>query len=708
MTARQRRRHRSSGGSVGKKILLVFAGLFSLIALGLGVGAIWVIDVANSAPDIDTLKPLDSGANSEVFAADGTSLGYVQSSVIRDPVDLEKIPNSLRNATISIEDAHFYEHTGVDYGAVVRAALENIEAGEVKQGGSTITQQLVRNLYISDPQDTIERKIKEAEMAREYEKEHTKNEILDEYLNTASYGTNDGKTAVGVQAAAQVYFNKDVSDLDLKEAALIAGLPQAPSDYNPFLNPDGAKNRRNEVLSAMADQGYITAAAAIKARHDGLGLERGYRYESRTQQYVFDFVQQELIDKYGVATVRDGGLKVYTTLDPHLQAVAQQAIAAHPVYGAAEALVSVDADTGEIKAMASSESYESSQFNLAAQGRRQPGSSFKPYALAAAVAQGIDPDTTYYSGGSTTLYPDGPLGDPWTVASDGSGSMNLRDGLAHSVNSVFAQLVLDIGPETMDDMAKKLGVTSPLYGYPSEVLGTSDVTVLDQASAYATFADGGVHHDPTAIAKVVFPDGHTDEPPDVDGNRVISDGVAYVMEDVMKGPLDYGTAACCDIPCPAGGKTGTTETQADAWFIGYTPHVSTAVWVGNPNSRQPLPGYGADLAAPIWHDYMLVAGAHPCDDFPQPENPADLSGYTSDNTSSSSYDSTDSTTVDPTATTTPDTATPDPNAPNDGYDPNLYAPGAGQDPAPTPDPPDVTPGGGGGPPTGGAGGVDPN
>ena len=207
------------------------------------------------------------------------------------------MPERLRNATIAIEDENFYEHYGVDYGAVIRAAVENFEAGEVKQGGSTITQQLVRNLYIDDPEDTIERKIIEAEMAREYEKEHTKDEILEEYLNTASYGTNDGKTAVGVQAASQVFFNKDVSELNLNEAALLAGLPQAPTDYNPFTNPDGAKRRRNQVLDAMADQGYITQANAEEAKSDGLGLERGYRYESRTQQYFFDFVQQELIEQ---------------------------------------------------------------------------------------------------------------------------------------------------------------------------------------------------------------------------------------------------------------------------------------------------------------------------------------------------------------------------------------------------------------------------
>jgi penicillin-binding protein 1A len=715
MTARQRRRHRrSQGGSVGKKVLLALGVVFAIVLVGLGSVALWVQDIRADAPDIDTLKPLESGANSEVFAADGTSLGYVQSSVIRDPVGLDKMPKVLQNATIAIEDENFYEHSGVDYSAIIRAAVENFEAGEVEQGASTITQQLVRNLYLEDPEDTIERKIKEAEMARQYEQEHTKAEILEEYLNTASYGTNDGKTAVGVQAASQVFFNKDVSELNLGEAALLAGLPQAPTDYNPFLNPDGAKNRRNQVLNALAEQGYISYAKAEQANADGLGLERGYRYESRTQQYFFDFVQQELIDKYGVATVRDGGLKVYTTLDPHLQAVAEQAIAAHPVTGAAEALVSTNVDTGEIKAMASSESYEDSQFNLAAQGRRQPGSSFKPYALTAAVDQGIDPDSTYYSAPSTISIPQGIGAAPWVVSGGAGGSISLRDATANSVNTVYAQLVTDIGPDTMDEMAKKMGVTSPLSGYPADVLGASDVTVLDQSNGFATIADGGVHHDPTAIAKVEFPDGDVDVPEDPEGTRVVSDGVAYTVADVMTGTLDYGTAACCDIPCPAAGKTGTTEEQADAWFVGYTPHVSTAVWVGNPDQRVALPGYGADLAAPIWHDYMMVAASQPCDDFPEPQNPADLSGYYSEHTVDPDYESSD----DPTTTTTPDDNADVANgdgAPQGGYDPDLYAPGAGQDPAPAPDAPepdspdpgDVAPGGGP-PPTGGAGGVDPN
>ena len=272
MTARQRRRHRASpGGSVGKKVLLAFAVLFAIVGIAAGAGALWVQDIRASAPSIDTLKPAESGSNSEIFAADGTSLGYVQSSIISDPVGLEKMPKVLQNATIAIEDENFYEHDGVDYSAVVRAAIENVEAGEVTQGASTITQQLVRNLYIDDPEDTIERKIVEAEMAREYEEENTKQEILEEYLNTASYGTNDGKTAIGVQAAAQVFFNKDVSDLNLGEAALLAGLPQAPTDYNPFINPNGAERRRNQVLNAMQEQGYISPTKAEEASSTASG-----------------------------------------------------------------------------------------------------------------------------------------------------------------------------------------------------------------------------------------------------------------------------------------------------------------------------------------------------------------------------------------------------------------------------------------------------
>lgn len=660
--------------------------MLALVGIGIGGAAIWVLDTAASAPPIATLKPASDGANSKVYDADNKLLGYVQSEILREPAKLKHIPMTLQQGTIAIEDENFYEHGGVDYSAIVRAAVENFEAGEVRQGASTITQQLVRNLYIENPEETIERKIIEAEMAREYEAEHTKDEILKEYLNTASYGTTDGRTSVGVEAGSQVFFNKPVQNIGLREAALLAGLPQAPTDYNPFLNPDGAKQRRNQVLDAMANEGYITDAKATKVKGEGLGLERGYRYEQREEQFFFDFVQDELIQRYGLKTVQTGGLKVYTTLDPALQAAAQTAIAAHPAssYGAANALVSTDTATGQILAMASSSTYDASQFNLAAQGKRQPGSSFKPFVLTTAVEQGMDPDSTMYPAPSSiTLQPD-PLGEAWTVSGGSGGSISLSQATAASVNTVYAQLSVDVGPENFVDMAKRLGITSKLDGFYAEALGgtTECCTVLEMSNAYATIANGGVHHEPTAITKVEFPNGDVDEPEDPKGKRVISDGVAYEVAGVMKGALETGgTAPGYGIGCPASGKTGTTEEQSDAWFVGYTPHVATAVWTGNPNERVPLPGYGADLSAPIWQTYMLAAQAnYPCEDFPPPEEPVSLSAYSGGSATSTFKDST--TTTEDTTTTPVDPAGVD--ADGDGFPDSAYAPGADQEPAPAP------------------------
>ncbi len=702
MSVRSRKRHQRSKGSAGKKVLGVLLAVVSLIALAAGGLAVWVLDVANSAPSIATLKPKREGANTKVYDASGKSLGYVQSQILSTPVKLDEIPLQLQQATISIEDEHFYEHNGVDKGAIIRAAIKNFEAGKVEQGASTITQQLVRNLYIKDPQDTIERKIQEAKMAMDYEKTHTKSQILAKYLNTAPYGTTTGRSAIGVEAASEVFFNKSVKDLGLREEALLAGLPQAPSEYNPTLYKDAAITRRNQVLDAMARQGYITQAKADQVKQDGLGLERGYRYEKRDEQYFFDFVQDELIKKYGTKTVQNGGLRVYTTLDPTLQAAAQTAVAAHPTVNAANALVSTDTHTGAILAMASSSTYDTSQFNLAVQGERQPGSSFKTFLLTDAVDQGIDPDSTFYPAPSTA-YLDVGAAEPWDVAGDVTASaLSISDATTYSVNTVFAELGLDLTPASFDEMAHKLGVTSELDALPAEAIGgtTNCCTVLEMSNAYATIANGGVHHDPTAITKVVFPGGRVDKPEDAEGQRVITDGVAYVVANVLKGPLGPGgTASGQGISCPAAGKTGTSETQVDAWFVGFTPNVSTAVWTGNAVSRVPLPGYGADLSAPIWHDYMEATIAkYGCDDFPAPKHPASLTPYTSSYTGSVEVPQVDKSSSND-GTDTGGVIAPDGgiDANGDGYPDGAYAPGVQ-------DPPSAGGDTGGGSPGGGNGG----
>jgi len=697
---------------VPKKLLVGLGVVVAAVAiLVTGVG-IWVLSVRADTPPLDQLKPVKEGSNSVVFAADGSRLGYIQSDTIRHPVSAKKIPQLLDHATVAIEDEHFYEHEGIDYGAIVRAGWEDLKAGEAVQGGSTITQQLVRNLYIADPEETIERKIREATWAEEYEQEYSKTQILTKYLNTASYGTTDGRTAVGVQAAAETYFSKPVTALDLPEAALIAGLPQAPSEYNPFLNPKGAVERRNDVLQAMAKQGYITHSEYQKALQAGLELDRGHKYETIREPYFFDYVTQELIDKYGVNTVRNGGLKVYTTINPTLQAAAHRAILSHwsDPSGPASALVSIDPSNGHIVAMASSGSFATSQFNLAAEGHRQAGSSFKPFVLTAAVRQGMDPDTTYYSGSApVTLKLDDGI-TTWTVnnAEGSGGTMSVRDATVHSVNAVFAQLDLDVGPDEVRQTAYDMGITTHLDGFPAEGIGglRIGVTPLEMSNAYATLASGGIRNTATAISKVEFPNGDTDVPTEEERARAFSDGIAYEVTDVLKGVITSGTGTAASIGCEGeAGKTGTTDDYTDAWFVGYTPKLSTAVWVGYPDARTSMGSgaYGGTYAAPVWHDYMLAAQGTDCPDFPAPENPVDFSSW-----SGSHAVSARSTTPGHGGTVKPGSPSAvGPSAPTNGtqpsggadgqYPPDLYAPGAGQGPAPAP-------GGGGGHPGGHRGG----
>jgi len=371
MAQRKRRRQRRRGGARGK-LLFVGAGLLVGAALAAIAVASWVLNVAAQAPSLAACKKVDRSGNTVVYAADGSKLGLVASDEARAPVAIDRIPKQLRLATVAIEDQRFYEHGGVDYEGIARAALKDLEAGETVEGGSTITQQLVRNLCIRNPKRTLERKIVEAKLAIEYAERHSPKEILGQYLNVASYGTVEGATAVGVGAASKIYFSKPVWKLSLAQEALLAGLPQAPSEYNPILNPGQARRRRNEVLAKMGELGFLSPARARTVQRQGLGLDVSGTYFAHRQPYFFDYVENELIERYGVDTVRDGGLRVYTTIEPKLQEVGLEAMHSALPYSTdpSSALVSIDPGNGEIEAMVSSTSYDSSKFNLAAQGHR--------------------------------------------------------------------------------------------------------------------------------------------------------------------------------------------------------------------------------------------------------------------------------------------------------------------------------------------------
>ncbi len=568
---------------------------------------------------------------------------------MRQPISGNEIPQVLKNATISIEDKNFWHHEALDYGGIVRAAWKDaLAGGKPVQGASTITQQLVRNLYIRHPEDTIKRKIKEAHLAEELFEQHSRRWILDTYLNTAPYGTNEGQTALGVEAAAQTYFNEPASELKLTQAALIAGLPQAPSEYNPFLDPKAALQRRNEVLGTMWEQGYITRARYLQARTSGLGLDKGNRYTHVNDPFLYRLVEQELIERYGINTVRNGGLKAYTTINPELQEDAEAAVAGcsesgvcYGGGGPVTGLASVDPNTGAILALASTPGEEGEEeFNYAWQAHRQPGSSFKTYVLATAIKQGIDPKDTYYNGTSPMTL-EVPGGGVWTVNNDepGGGVMSLEEATWQSINVVYAQLDLDVGSENVTHTAEEMGIEAPLQSLPAEAIGglAYGVTPLEQADGYATLANGGTHHDPTAISKVEFPDGKVDEIESEEGERVLTTGQAYDVTNVLKGVITQGTGAgYTNLPCSeVAGKTGTSEGESDAWFVGYTPEYSTAVWVGHPQSRE-VTGFGGPTAGPIWRAYMEAATAGECPAFETPTSLPELSALTGGHTASGS------------------------------------------------------------------------
>jgi penicillin-binding protein 1A len=649
MATRVRRRRRKPHHPLWHKVAIPLGILAALVMIAGGIAAAWAINIYNSAPPLSSLKPVQKGRSSAIYAADGSLIGFIRSENVRQPLPEKAQPQILRDATIAIEDKNFFKHGALDYEGIARAAWKDLQAGSAVQGASTITQQLVRNLYIHNPENTLKRKLIEASLAVELEEAHDKNWILTQYLNSAPYGTVEGQTAVGAEAASQTYFSKPAKDLNLTEAALLAGLPQAPSEYNPFLDPKAALKRRNEVLLVMNEQHYITGDEYRQAKTHGLGLNPGDKYQVIKDPFLFDLVQNELIEEYGINTVRKGGLKAYTTIDPDLQAKAEYAVenycsVCYSEGGPVAGLASVNPKNGAIVALASTEGFaDESEFNYAWQARRQPGSSFKTFVLTTAVKEGIDPGSTYYDGTSPKTL-EIPGGGTWTVNNsegEGGGTYNLESATWDSVNVVFAQLDLDVGPESVTETAKQMGIESPLQSVPAEGIGGLGigVTPLEMADAYATLASGGVHHDPTAVSKVEFPDGKVDDFEKDSGERVLTEGQAYEVTRILEGVITQGTGAgyttmgCSD----AAGKTGTSEELSDAWFVGFTPLFSTAVWVGHPTSRE-YTGFGGPTAGPIWANYMSEAVQGDCPEFKTGSAP-DLEGLDSEHTSSGSYNS---------------------------------------------------------------------
>ena len=614
-------------------MLSIVGGLVCLVLL-LAIGGFGGAAAITSRCDLSSLRPVAIGQNSFVYASDGSLLGSIPAERNREPVALVHVSPWAAKATVAIEDRRFYEHGGIDPEGILRAVIADIRARRIVQGGSTITQQLVRNLYIGKER-TFRRKLSEACLAVKLSRSWSKDRILQAYMNQVYYGNH----AYGIEAAAQTYFSRHARGLTLRQAALLAGLPQAPTDFDPFHDPAAALARRNEVLRAMLSNHDVSEAQyerAVSSR--SLGLKPGRLYTRIREPYFFSFVRDRLIAQYGAQTVRSGGLRVYTTIDPRLQRAALASIRKtldRPTDPAA-AVVSIDPRTGAIRAMTSlTPGSRRSQFNLVAQARRQAGSTFKTFVLTAAVLQGINPETTTYVSAPFHYQPD-PFTPAWNVSTyDHSyvGTTTVANATLRSDNTVYAQLTLDVGPDKVAAAAHRLGITTDLSVHgafvPSMGLGAIAVSPLEMASAYATLAAQGVYSQPMAIRKVIFAGGKKDTSSGwgrPHRTRVIPAGVAYEVTKILEQNVLHGTGVEAYFGRPAAGKTGTTDDHADAWFCGYTPNLDTTVWVGYPRAEIPMTNVhgiavaGGTFPATIWKLFMESAlGSSREYDFPEPK-----------------------------------------------------------------------------------------
>ena len=619
---RVRRRHRAT---VAATVVIV---VLAVVLVGsAATGRAVLLDSCN----LDTLKPVSLGQNSFVYTDNGSLLGVVPSSVNRQPLRLDQISPYLRNATVAIEDRRFWQHGALDYQGIARALYSDVTAGRIVQGGSTITQELVRNLYPGLQQRTFSRKIKEACLAIKLAQVWPKKRILNAYLNEVFYG----RAAHGAQAGAETFFSTRASDLTLAQAALLAGLPQAPSVYDPLLHPAIAMQRRDEVLRAMLANGVVTRAQFESAVTQPLGLKPGSLYETQQHPNFFGWAEQELVAKLGARRVAAGGLRVRTTLDPRMQTAALSSVRSVMRHKSdpAAALVAIDPRTGAVRAMVGYiPDGRKMKFNLATQSTRTAGSSFKPFVLATAILHGVSLYSSF-SGPPSMIIPehscDGPQG-PWDVhnyADENGGYMNLLNATANSVNTIFAQLVAKIGPWNVVPVAHRMGITTKLQPVCSITLGTQPVNPLEMTDAYATLAAHGVHHDPQAFELVRAPNNEVLERLDAPGAQAIPRSVADQVTYALEGVIQHGTGTAAYFGRPAAGKTGTAESFQDAWFCGYVPQLATCVWVGYPKGEIPLYNvegigavFGGSLPAEIWHRFMSTATqGMPVLGFPTPQ-----------------------------------------------------------------------------------------
>ena len=602
---------RGTGRPTGKRtklkrvVRVALLATLALIAVAGVAGCVFVNRLAADLPDLSQgAAPL--AETSVIYDRNGAVLVELHAEQNRTYVPLANIPMQLRQGVIATEDQRFYEHEGVDPLGIARALWVNVTQGK-RHGGSTITQQYVVNTFIQR-EDSITRKIKEAMLAYELETSFTKDEILEKYLNTIYFGHG----AYGVQAAAETYFGKDVGALTTAECALIAGIIRSPGTYSPRNDETAAMDRRAIVLGQMLELGFIDQQTHDTAASEAFTLAAPKPTDTAAPYFV-EWVKQDLIERFGPDAVFKGGLRIKTTIDPTMQSAAERAIASvlDREDDPSAAIVAVDPATGQVLAMVGGKDFNTQQFNIAVQGLRQPGSSFKTFVLASALENGVSPEKSYESRAAQFTIPGGQV---WKVTgASAGGPMRLRTATEKSINSVYAQVILEVGADAVAETATRMGIATPINAVPAIALGSQEVTPLEMASAYGTLANAGVHVPAHGIVEVADASGEVLFTPEVTGTEALSPAVAYLVTDMLKGVVSKGTGTAAKIGRPAAGKTGTTQAYRDAWFVGYTPDLAAAVWMGYPEAQKEMTNVhgkkvtGGSFPAQIWAAFMKEA-----------------------------------------------------------------------------------------------------
>ncbi len=573
-------------------------------------------------PDVRVLRNYLPSETSYIYDIKGTLLYSLHDEANREVVDLDEISPHLKRAVLAIEDSYFYSHRGINPSSVGRAILANAQAGSTVEGGSTITMQLVKNLFLT-PERAISRKVAEAVLSMRLEQVFEKDQILEMYLNQVYWGHN----TYGAETAAQSYFNKSAKDLNLAEAAMMAGLIQGPESYSPFVDYGLAKKRQATVLARMRQLNWITPEEEAAARAQPLLVGEVTSFRTSVAPFVTEAVVQELKEKFGNDAVLKGGMRVQTTVELGMQRMAEETVKESHVRLLQQglnadqmALVAIDPRTHFVKAMVGGVDYQTSQFNRAVQAQRQPGSAFKPFVYYAAFATGkYTPDTIIQD--TPVSYPDGyEYYSPRNYDGSFMGGIPIRRALELSRNVPAVKLGEAVGVERIIEICRLLGIESPMVPVISLPLGAVDLTPMELAGAYATFASNGWHSDPTFIVQVTDSSGNVllDNAPKP--QLVLDPWATAALTDVLQGVIVRGTATSAQIDRPAAGKTGTTDSQRDVWFVGYVPQLATAIWAGN-DDYSPL-GVGATggtFVAPVWRDFMLKALANePVENFRSP------------------------------------------------------------------------------------------